>query len=147
MQREDERPLCHSLSFALVNWLCAPASRSTLCATTNASDCCRAARTGGGFRLFTPEAVERIRFIKQAQEIGLSLGEIRELLTVEGGANECQRVSDLLRAKLAELDDQIKAMRDFRRTLSSHLQEYERELNEKGKLPTPAILISGETFL
>ena len=93
----------------------------------------RAARSEGGFRLFTPEAIERICFIKQAQEIGLSLGEIRELLTVGGGANECQRVSDLLRAKLKELDGRIKTMRDFRRTLATHLQECERELSEKGR--------------
>src|SRR4051794_31196805 len=73
-----------------------------------------AARTGGGFRLFKPEAVERIRFIKHAQEIGLSLDEIKELMTVGGGAGECRRVRDLLRVKLAELDERIKAMRNFR---------------------------------
>lgn len=70
----------------------------------------RAARTGGGFRRFTPEAAERIRFIKHAQDIGLSLDEIRTLLSVGGGASECLRVSELLQSKLAELDERIKAM-------------------------------------
>jgi DNA-binding transcriptional MerR regulator len=32
-----------------------------------------AGRTSGGFRLYTPEGIERLRFIKQAQEIGFSL--------------------------------------------------------------------------
>ena len=40
----------------------------------------RARRSSGGFRLFAHEAVERVLFIKQAQEIGLSLEEIKERL-------------------------------------------------------------------
>ena len=73
-----------------------------------------ARRSSGGFRLFTQDAVERIRFIKQAQDIGLSLEEIRALLITAGGAAQCQRVHDLLKAKLSELDDRMRAMRQFR---------------------------------
>lgn len=91
----------------------------------------RATRTMGGFRLFAPETIERIRFIKQAQEIGLSLNEIKELLTT-GGVNECRRMSELLRGKLVELDEKIKAMRKFRRTLVRHLAACEHELKEHG---------------
>lgn len=93
----------------------------------------RAARTGGGFRLFTPETVGRIRFIKQAQDIGLSLDEIKELLQTGGGANECRSVRDLLRAKLTELDERMKAMKEFRSTLSRHLTACERELKNHGE--------------
>ncbi|MGI8783430.1 MAG: MerR family transcriptional regulator [Acidobacteriota bacterium] len=92
----------------------------------------RATRTGGGFRLFTPETVKRILFIKQAQHIGLSLDTIMELLATRGGAGQCLRVSELLRVKLAEMDERIKAMRDFRRTLSGHLAACERELMARG---------------
>jgi MerR family transcriptional regulator, mercuric resistance operon regulatory protein len=91
-----------------------------------------AGRTAGGFRLFTPEAVERLRFIKQAQEIGFSLDEIGGLLS-SGGAAECQRVRDPLRAKLDELDEQIKAMRKFRGTLADHFAACERELILRGR--------------
>ena len=92
-----------------------------------------ALRRPGGFRVFAPEAVERIRFIKQAQEISLSLDEIRKLLTNAGGAEQCRRVSRLLRAKLDELETPIKTMQNFRRTLAHHLAACERELNEKGQ--------------
>jgi DNA-binding transcriptional MerR regulator len=92
-----------------------------------------APRTQGGFRLFTPEAVERVQFIKQAQEIGLSLDEIGQLLATGGGANECRSVRDLLRAKLAELDERIEAMRNFRHTLARHLAACERELKAHGE--------------
>ena len=93
----------------------------------------RAPRRPSGFRVFTPEIVERVRFIKQAQEIGLSLEEIKELLSEGGGADKCRRVSELLRAKLEEIDRRIKTMRTFRRTLAHHLAACERELNEKGE--------------
>src|SRR5262245_58452909 len=61
-----------------------------------------ASRTEGGFRLFTAETVKRVQFIKQAQELGFSLDEIGELLTI-GGASECRRVRDHLKVKLTEL--------------------------------------------
>ncbi len=90
-----------------------------------------APRTEGGFRIFPAETIERVRFIRQAQELGFSLDEIGELLIV-GGEAECRRVRDLLRAKLTELDERLKAMRQFRRTLASHLEACERELEQHG---------------
>lgn len=93
----------------------------------------RAARTGGGFRLFSAETIERIRFIKQAQDIGLSLDEIGQLLQTGGGASECRSVRDLLSAKLAELDERMRMMRDFRRTLVKNLAACENELKSHGQ--------------
>lgn len=93
----------------------------------------RALRSNGGFRLFLPETVERVQFIKHAQEMGLSLEEIAQLLATRGGAAECQKVRDLLSGKLTELDERMKKMRAFRRTLSKHLAECEHELAEKGQ--------------
>jgi DNA-binding transcriptional MerR regulator len=92
-----------------------------------------ASRSRGGFRLFPPETVERVQFIKHAQEMGLSLEEIAQLLETRGGAAECQKVRDLLHGKLAELDERMKKMRAFRRILSKHLAECEYELNERGQ--------------
>ncbi len=37
---------------------------------------------GSGFRVYPEETVQRIRFIRQAQEIGFSLREIDELLSL-----------------------------------------------------------------
>jgi DNA-binding transcriptional MerR regulator len=93
----------------------------------------RASRSIGGFRLFAPEAVERIKFIKQAQELGFSLDEVREFLTDGDGTGECLRVRDLLRAKLSEIDERMKKMQEFRRALQSNLKSCEREIEEHGK--------------
>lgn len=91
----------------------------------------RARRTAGGFRLFEPESIERVQFIRRAQKLGLSLGEIRGLLTT-GGAEECKQVCELLRTKLEELDEQIGSMKTFRRVLTRHLNDCERELQQHG---------------
>ena len=86
-------------------------------------------RSSGGFRLFAPEHIERVRFIKQAQELGFSLDEIKGVLAT-GGAEECRRVRDLLKRKLSDLDERLKAMRDFRRVLTRHLSACEVELQQ-----------------
>lgn len=101
----------------------------------------RPVRSTGGFRLFTLETIERVRFIKQAQELGLSLDEISELLST-GGAQECQRVREILQAKLTELDERMKMMRSFRRTLSQHLTACEKELSERGGKAQCPVLVN-----
>jgi DNA-binding transcriptional MerR regulator len=91
----------------------------------------RAPRSEGGFRLFTPESIERVRFIKQAQDIGFSLNEIKQLLT-GGGASECKRVRDILQIKIAELDSRVKALQEFRRALARHLKACDEQLANNG---------------
>jgi DNA-binding transcriptional MerR regulator len=91
----------------------------------------RARRTSGGFRLFGPESVERVQFIKQAQALSLTLDEIKGLLAA-GGAYECRRVRDLLSKKVEDLDGKMTAMKDLRRTLTRYLSACERELEERG---------------
>ncbi len=100
----------------------------------------RAERTRGGFRLYTPETVERLRFIKQAQEIGFSLDEIGDLLAT-GGAAECLKMRDLLRAKLEDVDSRILSMRKFRHSLADHLAACERELKERGNAARCPVVI------
>ena len=39
-------------------------------------------RTASGYRQYTEDYVERIRFIKRAQELGFTLSEIKELLSL-----------------------------------------------------------------
>ena len=102
----------------------------------------RALRTSGGFRLFTHEHIERVQFIKQAQELGFSLEEIKGLLAT-GGADECRRVRNLIRLKLSELDDRLKALKDFRRVLARQLLACDEELEKHGESACcPVVVIS-----
>ena len=103
----------------------------------------RAQRSAGGFRLFGPESIERVQFIKHAQELGLTLDEIKGLLTT-GGAEECGRVRDLLSKKIGELDDKMTAMKKFRRTLARHLSACERELDTRGDSACCPVVAGGK---
>ena len=59
-----------------------------------------APRTDGGFRLYSEAALDRLRFIKQAQTLGLTLHEVGDLVRYQdnGGVRRCRQVRDLLRA-------------------------------------------------
>src|SRR2546425_11943638 len=86
----------------------------------------RASRTRAGYRVYSESDVERLRFIRQAQALGLSLDEVRSLLPEgEGGLAECRRVRDLLLSKLDGLDARLAEMRAFRRRIVSYLKECE----------------------
>jgi len=104
----------------------------------------RARRTSGGFRLFGPESIERVQFIKQAQELGLTLDEIKGLLAT-GGADECRRVRDLLSKRIEELDGKMKSMQAFRRTLARHLSACKRELETHGDSACCPVVASGKS--
>lgn len=89
-------------------------------------------RTGGGFRVYSAETVEWLRFIKQAQTLGFTLREVRDLLGFPGaaGVTRCRRVRDMLRGKLAELETRLAELQAFQRTLCGYLQDCERTLEE-----------------
>lgn len=88
-----------------------------------------APRTASGYRVFTSETIDRVLFIKQAQDLGFSLEEISTLLTTNG-TSDCLRVHDLLDAKLKELDARMKSMHEFRAKLTHYLAECEEELKK-----------------
>jgi DNA-binding transcriptional MerR regulator len=87
-------------------------------------------RTSGGFRVYSAETVDRLRFIKQAQNVGLTLHEIAALVSYQeqGGIRRCRQVRDLLHAKLGDLEAKLRELQEFRNTLSGYLQECERTL-------------------
>src|SRR5215471_16505774 len=72
-------------------------------------------RRQSGYRVFTPEVVARIRFIKQAKQLGFSLREIRDLLFLRVDARATP--ADLKRrvdAKISEIDDRLTDLRRMR---------------------------------
>lgn len=66
------------------------------------------ARTPTGYREYGDDAVERLRFIRDAQSSGLSLSEIQSVLELkDSGARSCDHTMALLDRHLAEIDEQI----------------------------------------
>lgn len=88
-----------------------------------------AARTSSGYRQYTDGDRDRVRFIAAAKHLGLSLGQIRELLDVWAGGM-CRDVRDELRPRVAgqvaAAEERIADLRLFRDRLTAalaHLRE------------------------
>lgn len=59
----------------------------------------------GGFRRYPPAIVQRLRFIRQAQDLGFSLREIGELLSMRADPDtDCGDVRARARAKLEKVE-------------------------------------------
>lgn len=75
-------------------------------------------RTSAGYRVYSNADRDRLQFILKAKATGLTLDEIREVLSLrDKGVAPCERVLALVRAKLDNLDRQVQALLDFRKDL------------------------------
>ena len=75
-------------------------------------------RSNAGYRIFSEESINRIRFIKQAQELGFSLKEIKELLDLR--VTPKATTSDVRKRateKIADIGDKIKRLRGMKNSL------------------------------
>jgi DNA-binding transcriptional MerR regulator/copper chaperone CopZ len=73
---------------------------------------------GVGRRRYAPEIVERIRFIRQAQQLGFSLREILELLGLQANpAADCSDVRRRALEKIEQVNTRITQLADIRSAL------------------------------
>lgn len=80
-------------------------------------------RSEGGYRLYEVGAIQRLRFIKQAQALGLSLHEIRSLLEVmQEDQPPCDNVRGLMQQKVALLNRRISELTTLRDALTERLE-------------------------
>ncbi|MCM1982376.1 heavy metal-responsive transcriptional regulator [Lyngbya confervoides] len=78
-------------------------------------------RNESGYRLFSAVDVERLTFIARAKQLGLSLEDIREVLALrEDQSLTCPEIQQRLRAKVAEIDQNIQQLL----TLKSELMHW-----------------------
>ena len=76
-------------------------------------------RTASRYRLYPPEAVDRLQFIKKAQNLGLRLQDIKEILDLaDRGRCPCGHVQRVLKERLGELRQKISDLRAVERQLS-----------------------------
>ena len=75
-------------------------------------------RSPSGYRLFPPDTVARIRFIKRAQQLGFSLREIRELLELRvDPETTCEDIRRKAQAKIEDIDRKIEELRRMKTAL------------------------------
>ena len=77
-------------------------------------------RTDGGRRQYPAETVRLIRFIKRAQDLGFTLKEVEELITLrQTRGRDRSQVRRLAAAKLADVDEKLARLRAIRRAVAS----------------------------
>jgi DNA-binding transcriptional MerR regulator len=82
------------------------------------------ARSRGGYRLYDPATLDRLRLIKGAQRVGLRLREIGELLeVVDRGQCPCGHTQALLAQRLADVDAELGRLGALRTTLARLLAQ------------------------
>ena len=81
-------------------------------------------RSPSGYRLYGEEAVERLRFIKQAQRFGLRLEAIGELLEVRRrGFCPCGHTRRMLEERVAELDEEMSSLARLRADIAEMIDD------------------------
>lgn len=81
-------------------------------------------RTHSNYRLYSEESVRRVRFIKRAQELGFTLEEIKELLSLRAAPRtRCADVRNRATAKLQDIDDKVRTLRAMRKALTKLIGE------------------------
>ena len=77
-------------------------------------------RSPSGYRLYSRETVQIVRFIRRAKGLGFTLREIGELLRLRAApARGRVRAVALATEKVADIDGRIRSLRSIRRTLAT----------------------------
>src|SRR6516165_6711769 len=85
-------------------------------------------RSMANHRVYSPEALRRVLFIKKAQAVGFTLDEIKEIFRCgQRGAERCRHVAQLGEKRLHELDAELRMLRAFRKSLASLLPKWNKE--------------------
>ncbi len=76
------------------------------------------ARTTSGYRSYAPEVIRRLRFIRHAKDLGFSLREIKELLSLRvAPGKSCADVKSRAAGKIAEIDRKIASLARMKQAL------------------------------
>ena len=76
-------------------------------------------RTEGGYRLYTEQDLQRLRFIRYAKQLGFTLETIAELLSirVDPEHHTCQESKSIVQARLDEVEARIQELQTMQRSL------------------------------
>lgn len=76
-------------------------------------------RTAAGYRSYTESVVSVVRFIKQSQEIGYTLAEIKQLLSFHDAGGNTAEIRDLALRKIADIKKRISDLTEMQAQLEA----------------------------
>lgn len=84
------------------------------------------ARKDSGYRQYDDEAVERLRFIRRAQQVGFTLKEIQDLLGLRDDPDARRAdIRDRAAGKIADIDAKVRDLLAMRESLVNLLESCE----------------------
>ncbi len=89
----------------------------------------------GAYRYYPVELVDRIRFIKRAQELGFSLDEVAELLRLEDGCDRSS-IRRIAADRLEQITQKLADLKRMQKALNHLISECE---HTRADLPCPII--------
>jgi DNA-binding transcriptional MerR regulator len=88
-----------------------------------------AGRTDGGYRMFPPTAVDRVRLIRSAVRVGFSLRHLAEFLGErQAGGAPCRKVREAAERILADVNAQIAELKATRSALTRMVRDWDARL-------------------
>ncbi len=103
----------------------------------------QAQRTDSGYRLYSPDDVDRLRFIRRAKHLGFSLDEIAELLELNVPKGSRASVKRVAKQRLDALDQKIREMTAIREALAVLVQQCSGKGSLKGCPIIEGVLAQG----
>jgi len=94
------------------------------------------ARPLGGIRRYSSESVQRLRFIRRAQQLGFTLREVAELLTIAGDTS-CSSKCEVGASRLADIERRIADLIGVHRALARLVERCQS--GERDESPCPVI--------
>ena len=83
-----------------------------------------------GYRYFSPADVKRVQFIRQSQDLGLKIADIKTIFdSVEQGEAPCSKVETLVRKRLDAISRQIDELRATKKRIAAAIHEWEENGN------------------
>jgi DNA-binding transcriptional MerR regulator len=102
-----------------------------------------ASRTLSGYRLYPASAVERVRVIQNALQIGFTLAELAEVLRArDAGGAPCLRVFQIAQDKLKKVSADIRALKQTEHYLKEVLKDWEKRMRRAGPKQRSSLLYS-----
>lgn len=93
----------------------------------------RPKRTQSGYRTYSSEVLDRLAFIKQAQLLGFSLDEIKQLIDQKRkGESPCYEAREIIRRRLGALDEKIAQLVKHRDEVFEALAEWDEKGHADG---------------
>ncbi len=83
-------------------------------------------RSANGYRVYSPELVQRLQFILRARELGFSLEEVKALLGLDGlQPNACNEAHDIAKANLAMVRSKLSDLQEMEAILAGAVADCE----------------------